>query len=132
MTRVVVDRASFRRYRENTERAIRVAVDDTADQVAAAARATSTEYDIREVLDSIESTPARPSRRGYAALVLVRDWRGRFFESGTYAKRGARKSNRGRASAVEGNRGVKPVKMLRKQVRPARAMLEAQIRRRLR
>lgn len=129
MSKVIIDHASFARYRNEVDRALQRAVGHTAQAAAAAARQTQTEYDIQSVLNSIIATPVKPSRRGYAALVLVRDFKGMFFEKGTYAKRGAARSSR--AKAVEGNRGVKPVRMLRKQVRPAKVMLEAQIRRAL-
>lgn len=129
MSRVIIDRRSFQRYRLEADRAIQRAVTITAQAAAAAARETPTDYHIQDVLNSIIATPARPSRRGYAALVIVRDFKGIFFEKGTYAKRGRKRSTRGRPSTVEGNRGIKPVRMLRKQMKPARALLEAQIRR---
>lgn len=115
--RVVVDRASFKRYRDEADRKTRQAVSVAARVTANAAKQVPTDYQIQEVLGSITATPARPSARGFAAYVWMPHRLGMFFEKGTYRKLGARKSLRGRKSAVTGHRGVKPVRPLRKSVR---------------
>ncbi len=112
--RVEVDTASFKRYRVQSERNVAQAVTVAARVTSSAAKQAPTTYDISQVLNSVTSTTARPSKRGWAALVLMPHPLGVFFEKGTYRKLGAKGSTRGRKSAVTGNRGVKPVRPLRK------------------
>jgi hypothetical protein len=131
MARIIIDNR-FRRVTRELEQEIDRAVEIAARAGAAAARGAETDYHIREdVLSKINSTPARRSRRGISALIVAPDYRSWWFERGTHAKQGRRRSTRGRASTVEGSRGVKPQKFMRKATRTAKALLQSELHRRI-
>lgn len=128
MARVVVQN-NFRWFTKRLEQEQMAALNAAAEAAAAVARSTQSPYQIAEILNSIEVLPARRSRRGFTAVVIARDWRAWFFETGTYAKKGALKRRSRRSSAstssadpragmrvvpAGGHRGVKPVRFMRK------------------
>jgi hypothetical protein len=130
---VTID-SKFREYERHLDRGIQRALGHTAAVTVAAAKAagSTSPYRIGGILSTIHGQPVQRFARGFVTYVGASDFRAVFFESGTYAKRGARRSTRGRAgAAVDGNRGVKPQRFMRKGARAARAVMLAYLAREL-
>lgn len=108
---VIVD-SRFRQYGEACKQAVAKGLEETGQAVARHAHAAPTQYHIASVLAQIESGKAIQIKRGQMVEVVGRDWRTLWFEKGTYAKRGRLLSRR--TSSVQGNRGIKPQRMLKK------------------
>jgi hypothetical protein len=117
--RVTVE-SRFPQYERHLDRAIGRGLGWGAASVVAASRAVPSRYDIGEIKAKIRAYPAerfQGFRSGWVVYVASTDWRAYWFEKGTYAKRGARRSARG--ADVQGNRGVQPQRFMRTGLRAA-------------
>lgn len=94
---------------------------------AAIAKGAASGYQIDPITSRITATRPARSRRGWYVYVYDPDFRARFFERGTYAKKGAKRNRR--QKDVEGNRGVRAVHMLKTGVHAARPVLLERLRR---
>lgn len=114
--RVVID-DRFREFGADLERAVERGLGHAAGAVIAAGQAVPSDYNIQAIKAGMAATPVERTRFGWQTVVYDRDFRAIFFERGTYLKRGARKSARGRQTAAAGNRGVKAVHFMRNALR---------------
>lgn len=124
---VVTDR--FRQVADQVHGVVREALVEAAHVAveAARAKAEASGYQIEPITSRITATAPARSRRGWYVYVYDPDFRARFFERGTYAKKGAKRNRR--QKDVEGNRGVRAVHMLKTGVHAAKPVLIERLRR---
>lgn len=118
-SKVIVDNR-FGKLQRQVDRELQRALGQAAGVTLAASRGIASRYNIADVQNHAHVTPARRYRRGWELDVVWTDWRTGFFEFGTYLKKGALKRGGDPAGP---NRGVKPVRFIRKGANVGRVAL---------
>jgi hypothetical protein len=104
----------FTRFRTRIESAIKDGLQTGGHVISTAARSVPTDYRLGGILGSIRPSPVYRTRRGFAVDVAYFDFRGLWFEKGTYRKLGALKTRPRAGTVSTGNRGVRPGRFLKK------------------
>lgn len=115
------------RYLKEIDRAQRAALLLAANRAAVQARGDTGGYNIGTITATARAGPAKRDRRGRLICeIVMRDYRGIFFELGT-RKRRRRKLKQPRRSHDQ-NRGVRAIRMLSKATREQAKTLEGELR----
>lgn len=124
---VISDR--FKNVSADVHRSVRTALVEAAHVAEEVAEATAeaSGYDLSTIAHKTTHSPPLQRRRGgWYLYVYNPDFRALFFERGTYARKGRKRSKR--QKDVEGNRGVRAVHPLRNGARAAKVVLLERLR----
>lgn len=109
-SRVVLENR-FAQHEAQMKRAFRQGLAAGAALAARRAESVPTTYRIEQIMRT-RPLPVLETPNGFQTGIEAPDFRSLFFEKGTRGKKGAAK--RSHAQKVEGGRGVKPVRFLKK------------------